>query len=104
MRIHHGGCSVHLIKLLFYRHRSLFRHIRKYGISNGWWMWGIENTILCDVNGDEVERIIYELKKTITQARWHDNEELANGIESFIVDIKTFQFKCHPHLMPKPFN
>ena len=87
---------MHLIKLLFYRHRSLFRHIRKYGISNGWWMWSVENNVIFDPSGEWLDITIQSLKQSVTQARWRDNDELADGLTGFIEDLKTFHKKCHP--------
>ena len=93
-----GKGVMHLLKLLWYRHKNLWRQIRRFGISNGWWMWRLECNILFDISGEWFEQTISQLKINVTHARWKDNDELADGLQEFIADMQKFQKECHPHL------
>lgn len=58
-------------------------------------MWNIENNIIFDPTGEWLDITIQSLKQNISHARWHGNEELADGLSGFIDDMKSFHKKCH---------
>jgi len=81
----------------FFIRRSprLFNLLRLKGISNGWWLWKIENNLILDINGEFLQNTAWAMKKSATHARWNGMEEEADGILEFIENMKKFREEFH---------
>ena len=69
--------------------------IRHRGLSDGWFIWKIENNLILDNSGDFLDQMRQILRQHATRARWQDNEKEADDSLEFLKQLEIFRAIHH---------